>query len=47
MYLRYAINIMLKFIVNITSDKAYENKEWDRGYKEDDPLEAMILIVLH
>lgn len=28
----------VKAIVNITSDKAYENKEWDRGYKEDDPL---------
>ena len=28
----------IKAIVNITSDKAYENKEWDKGYKEDDVL---------
>ncbi len=28
----------VKAIVNITSDKAYENKEWERGYKENDPL---------
>jgi CDP-glucose 4,6-dehydratase len=27
-----------KAIVNITSDKAYENKEWIWGYKETDPL---------
>ncbi len=25
-------------IVNITSDKCYENKEWDRGYRENDPV---------
>ena len=28
----------VKAIVNITSDKAYENQEWARGYKESDPL---------
>ncbi len=28
----------VKAIVNITSDKAYENKEWIWGYKENDPL---------
>jgi CDP-glucose 4,6-dehydratase len=27
-----------KAIVNITSDKAYENKEWIWGYKEIDPM---------
>jgi len=25
-------------IVNVTSDKCYENKEWHRGYREDDAL---------
>ncbi|MGI6723486.1 MAG: CDP-glucose 4,6-dehydratase [Arcobacteraceae bacterium] len=28
----------VKAIVNITSDKAYENKEWIWGYKENDPM---------
>ena len=28
----------VKAIVNITSDKAYENKEWVWGYRENDPL---------
>lgn len=28
----------VKAIVNITSDKAYENKEWKRGYRENDPM---------
>jgi CDP-glucose 4,6-dehydratase len=28
----------VKAIVNITSDKAYENQEWTKGYKESDPL---------
>lgn len=27
-----------KAIVNVTSDKAYENKEWIWGYKENDPM---------
>lgn len=31
-------NANTKAIVNITSDKAYENKEWIWGYKEIDPL---------
>ena len=28
----------VKAIVNITSDKAYENKEWILGYRENDPM---------
>ncbi len=28
----------VKAIVNITSDKAYENKEWVWGYRESDPM---------
>ena len=28
----------VKAIVNITSDKCYENKEWIWGYREEDPL---------
>lgn len=28
----------IKAIVNITSDKAYENKEWTWGYRENDPM---------
>ena len=28
----------VKAIVNITSDKAYENKEWIWGYRENDPI---------
>ena len=28
----------LQSLVNVTTDKVYENKEWDRGYQEDDIL---------
>ncbi|NUM36635.1 MAG: CDP-glucose 4,6-dehydratase [Candidatus Brocadiae bacterium] len=28
----------VKAIVNVTSDKCYENKEWNRGYKEEDAM---------
>lgn len=28
----------VKVLVNITSDKCYENREWIRGYRENDPL---------
>jgi len=28
----------VKAIVNVTSDKAYENKEWVWGYRENDPM---------
>ena len=28
----------VKAIVNVTSDKCYENKEWIWGYREDDPM---------
>lgn len=31
-------NVKVKAIVNITSDKAYENKEWIWGYRENDPM---------
>jgi CDP-glucose 4,6-dehydratase len=30
--------VKLKAIVNITTDKCYENKEIDKSYKEDDPM---------
>jgi len=28
----------VRAVVNITTDKCYENKEWDWGYREDDPM---------
>ena len=28
----------VRTIVNVTSDKCYDNKEWDRGYREDDSM---------
>ncbi len=28
----------LKAIINVTTDKCYENKEWVWGYREDDPM---------
>jgi CDP-glucose 4,6-dehydratase len=28
----------LKSIISVTTDKCYENKEWDKGYKESDPM---------
>ena len=28
----------VKVIVNVTSDKCYENKEWSRGYRENDAM---------
>lgn len=28
----------VKAVVVVTSDKCYENREWDRGYREDDPM---------
>jgi len=28
----------VKVVINVTSDKCYENKEWVRGYREDDPM---------
>jgi CDP-glucose 4,6-dehydratase len=28
----------VKALINITSDKCYENREWHRGYKETDPM---------
>ncbi|MFA6473929.1 MAG: CDP-glucose 4,6-dehydratase [Patescibacteria group bacterium] len=31
-------NSSVQAIVNVTSDKCYQNNEWDRGYREDDPM---------
>lgn len=31
-------NTKVKAVINITSDKAYENREWIWGYRENDPL---------
>ena len=28
----------VRAVVVVTSDKCYENRDWDRGYREDDPL---------
>jgi CDP-glucose 4,6-dehydratase len=28
----------LKAIVSVTTDKCYENKEWDWGYRENEPM---------
>ena len=28
----------VRAIVNVTSDKCYENREWERGYHEEDPM---------
>ncbi len=28
----------VRAVVNVTTDKCYENREWQRGYREDDPL---------
>jgi CDP-glucose 4,6-dehydratase len=28
----------VRAVVNVTSDKCYENREWDKGYREDDPM---------
>lgn len=28
----------IKAVINVTTDKCYENMKWDRGYLEDDPL---------
>ena len=28
----------VKVLINVTSDKCYENKEWVYGYREIDPL---------
>ncbi len=28
----------VKVVVNVTSDKCYENQEWDWGYRENDPM---------
>lgn len=28
----------VRAVVNVTSDKCYENREWSRGYQEDEPM---------
>ncbi len=30
----------VKSFLNVTTDKIYENREWDRGYQETDPLDG-------
>ncbi len=32
------LNSCVRSVVNITTDKVYENKEWQRGYREEDRL---------
>jgi CDP-glucose 4,6-dehydratase len=31
-------NSSVRAIINVTSDKCYENREWERAYNEDDPM---------
>lgn len=33
-------NICVKSVVNVTTDKVYENNEWCWGYREDEPLDG-------
>lgn len=28
----------VRAVINVTTDKCYENREWERGYREDDPM---------
>ena len=28
----------MRAVVNVTSDKCYENREWEWGYREDEPM---------
>ncbi len=30
----------VKTVLNVTTDKVYENREWEYGYREDDPLDG-------
>ena len=30
----------VRSLVNVTTDKVYENKEWEYGYRENDPLDG-------
>lgn len=30
----------VKSVLNVTTDKVYKNNEWDKGYKEDEPLDG-------
>lgn len=34
------LNPCVKSVLNITTDKVYENKEWEYGYRECDPLDG-------
>ena len=31
---------MCKIFLNVTTDKVYENKEWEWGYRENEPLDG-------
>lgn len=34
------LNSCVKSFLNVTTDKVYENKEWEWGYREDEPLDG-------
>ena len=34
----------VKSFLNVTTDKVYENKEWQWGYRENEPLDGLIRI---
>ena len=34
------LNPCVKSFLNVTTDKVYENKEWEYGYRENDPLDG-------
>lgn len=34
------LNLCVKSFLNITTDKVYENKEWEWGYRENEPLDG-------
>lgn len=34
------LNSCVKSFLNVTTDKVYENKEWDWGYRENEPLDG-------
>ena len=35
------LNPCVKSFLNVTTDKVYENKEWEWGYRENDPLDGL------
>lgn len=34
------LNLCVKSFLNVTTDKVYENKEWEWGYRENEPLDG-------